>query len=106
MQYNCFNNISKYGFSIEKEFRSSIDLKYSMLDEFFNIAKKITSGIAVEGYLPKYPLIKLVEDDPIFKFEIVDNENIGLNIINFEKGKYHIFPPVQRTGNAAGEAGR
>ncbi len=91
MQYNCFNNISKYGFSIEKEFRSSIDLKYSMLDEFFNIAKKITSGIAVEGYLPKYPLIKLVEDDPIFKFEIVDNENIGLNIINFEKGKYHIF---------------
>lgn len=91
MQYLYFNDISEYGMNIQKKHREYIDLKYNNLDNFFEIMKN--RKIAINGYDfdKRYECITLVEEDPILEFSVIDNENIGLNIINLSKNKYRLY---------------
>lgn len=91
MNYYNFNGISKYGINIEKEYKSSIDLRYKSLDDFFEAMKNKKVAIDDDGFNPEYATVTLVEEDPVLEFDIVDNENIGLNIINLSKEKYIIY---------------
>lgn len=61
---------------ISKQFKSSIILKHGLLDSFFDIYKD------KEVELENIGKIKLVEQDPILDFAIVEEDNIGLNVIN------------------------
>ncbi len=91
MQYLYFNDISTYGINILKKNREYIELKYNNLDNFFEIMKDRKIAITGYDFDEKYQYVTLVEEDPILEFNVVDNENIGLNIINLEKNKYRIY---------------
>lgn len=84
--YFKLNNISVYEFNINRLFKGLIELSYNTLDEFFNIVKG--QRLQIDNY--EFDIIKFVDEDPILDFNIVENENIGLNILDISS-KYILY---------------
>lgn len=91
MQYMLFNSVARYGVDIEKAYKDCIVLKYKTLDDFFEIMKNKNVAISNNKSLDINEYVTFVEEDPCFIFNIVENEDIGLNIINLLKDEYKIF---------------
>lgn len=83
---SMYKSIGEFSGNIDlnKKHKSMILLKYGLLDRFFDIYqdKKIE--------FDEYGEIKLVSQDPIFDMDIIENESIGLNIIN-NSDEYYIY---------------
>ena len=71
-------------FKVSKQLRSNIILKYGLLDRFFEMYKDR------EVEFEKIGKIKFVEQDPLLDFAIVEDENIGLNMINTSEA-YNLY---------------
>lgn len=91
MQYYLFNSVSRYGVDIEKVYKDTIILKYKTLDDFFDIMKDKKIEFSSINYLDIGGYITFVEEDPILEFEIIEDENKDLKVINKLKDKYKIF---------------
>ena len=75
---SMYKSISDFsgGIDLNKKYKSMILLKYGLLDRFFDIYQD--KRIEFE----EYGEVKLVAQDPIFDMSIVEDDSVGLNIIN------------------------
>lgn len=89
-EYDEFSKLGVYAFNLNRRYRGVLKLKYGALDEFFDLMKD--KKVQIEGYSYEkcYGYIKFVDTNPILTFDIVDNENDGIEIIK-EIEDYHII---------------
>ena len=85
-EYLNFSKQDRY-FSIEKHYAPKLNLNYSALDEFFEICKEKEIEIVDYDYTD---VIKLVEEDPVFNFEVDESDN-GIEIKNIIYDDYAIY---------------
>lgn len=90
LEYNEFSKLGTYHFTLNKRFKTNFKLKYSVLDELFDILKGQKLTIEDYDYEKAYGVVMLEESDPSFDIEIVDAEEKGLYVIS-NSDKYYVF---------------
>ena len=90
LEYNEFSKLGTYHFTLNKRFKTNFKLKYSVLDELFDILKGQKVTIEDYDYEKAYGVITLEESDPSFDVEIIDAEEKGLHVISNSE-KYYVF---------------
>lgn len=90
LEYNEFSKLGTYHFTLNKRFKTNFKLKYSVLDELFDILKGQKLTIEDYDYEKAYGVVMLEESDPSFDIEIVDAEEKGLYVIS-NSNKYYVF---------------
>ncbi|MBO5476475.1 MAG: SNF2 helicase associated domain-containing protein [Clostridia bacterium] len=90
LEYNEFSKLGTYHFTLNKRFKTNFKLKYSVLDELFDILKGQKLTIEDYDYEKAYGVVTLEESDPSFDIEIVDTEDKGLYVIS-NSDKYYVF---------------
>ena len=90
LEYNEFSKLGTYHFTLNKRFKTNFKLKYSVLDELFDILKGQKLTIEDYDYEKAYGVVTLEESDPSFDIEIVDAEDKGLYVIS-NSDKYYVF---------------
>ncbi|MDD3303738.1 MAG: DEAD/DEAH box helicase [Clostridia bacterium] len=84
--YFKLNHIASYEFNIHKSFKNTIHLEYNTLDEFFDIMKG--KKIEIDNYDTN--IIECVIGDPILNFNVIEDESVGLNILDTSE-KYRVY---------------
>lgn len=87
LEYANYNIISKNNMEIKKEYQKFLLLKYSALDEFFNIYEN--QAVNFEDDNKNLSKIKFLSEDPMLKFEI--NESDEFIIINHNFEEYKLY---------------
>lgn len=80
-EYSEFSKLGVYSFNLNKRYKGVLKLKYGALDEFFDLMKD--KKIQIEGYTyeKSFGMIKLLEENPKLEFDIVDNNENGIDVI-------------------------
>lgn len=87
--YNEFADCGNYKFSMKRDYRDVMILKYGALDEFFDIMKN--KDIYIDGYnTDEEQKILLVEEDPKLEFNIEEKSDGGLTLFHYNDD-YYIF---------------
>ncbi len=84
--YFKLNKIANSRIDINRIFKSIINLEYSTFDDFFYIMKG--KKVHIENY--DVDEIEFIEENPPLEFNVVENENVGLNILDVS-GKYMLY---------------
>ena len=90
LEYNEFSKLGTYHFTVNKRYKTNFKLKYSLLDEIFEILKGKKILIEDYDYEKAYGMITLEDSDPSFDIEIFDLEDKGLAVTS-NSDKYYIF---------------
>lgn len=90
LEYNEFSKLGTYHFTVSKKYKTNFKLKYSLLDEIFELLKGKKISIDGYDYEKAYGMITLEEGDPSFDIEIVDMKENGLCVISNSE-KYYVF---------------
>ncbi len=90
LEYNEFSKLGTYHFTVSKRYKTNFKLKYSLLDEIFELLKDKKISIDGYDYEKAYGMITLEEGDPSFDIEIVDMKENGLCVISNSE-KYYVF---------------
>ena len=90
LEYNEFSKLGTYHFTLNKRYKTNFKLKYSLLDEIFELLKG--KKIAIEGYdyEKAFGMVTLEDSDPSFDIDIEDMQEKGLNVISNSE-KYYVF---------------
>ena len=90
LEYNEFSKLGTYHFTIGKRYKTNFKLKYSLLDEVFDILKD--KKVAIDGYdyEKAYGMVSLVEKDPPFDINITDVGDKGIEVSTGNE-KYYVF---------------
>lgn len=90
LEYNEFSKLGTYHFTVSKRYKSNFKLKYSVLDEIFNILKD--KKVVIDGYEYEkaYGVITLEESDPSFDIELIDADKSGIYVVS-NSDKYYVF---------------
>lgn len=80
-EYSEFSKLGVYSFNLNKRYKGVLKLKYGALDEFFDLM--IDKKIQIEGYSYEkaFGMIKFVYKNPKLEFDIVDNDQDGIDVI-------------------------
>ena len=90
LEYNEFSKLGTYHFTLNKRYRSNFRLKYSALDEIFEIFENKKIQIDEYNYEKYCGVVTLVSEDPIFDIEILDDNERGILVIG-NSSKYYTF---------------
>lgn len=90
LEYNEFSKLGTYHFTVNKRYKTNFKLKYSLLDEIFELLKNRKVSIEGYDYEKAYGMITLEEGDPSFDIEILDMKENGLCVISNSE-KYYVF---------------
>ena len=90
LEYNEFSKLGTYHFTVNKRYKTNFKLKYSLLDEVFDILKGKKVVIEDYDYEKAYGMVTLEESDPSFDIEIFDMQDSGLAVVS-NSDKYYIF---------------
>ncbi len=90
LEYNEFSKLGTYHFTLTKKYKTNFKLKYSLLDELFEILKG--KQILIDGYdyEKAYGMIELVDSDPSFEIDIMDGEDKGIYVLRNGE-QYYVF---------------
>ena len=90
LEYNEFSKLGTYHFTLNKRYKTNFKLKYSLLDEVFEILKD--QKIVIDGYEYEkaYGMVTLIDEDPSFDVEIIDKQDDGIEVIT-NSDKYYVF---------------
>ena len=89
LEYNEFSKLGTYHFTITKKYKTNFKLKYSLLDELFEILKDKKIAITGYDYEKAYGMITLEDSDPSFDIDILESEK-GIDIIS-TSDKFYVF---------------
>ena len=90
LEYNEFSKLGTYHFTVNKRYKTNFKLKYSLLDEIFELLKNKKISIDGYDYEKAYGMVTLEEGDPSFDIEILDMKENGLCVISNSE-KYYVF---------------
>lgn len=90
LEYNEFSKLGTYHFAVNKRYKTNFKLKYSLLDEIFELLKNKKISIDGYDYEKAYGMVTLEEGDPSFDIEILDMKENGLCVISNSE-KYYVF---------------
>lgn len=90
LEYNEFSKLGTYHFTVNKRYKTNFKLKYSLLDEIFELLNGRKISIEDYEYEKAYGMITLEDGDPAFDIEIVDLGKNGLSVIS-NSDKYYVF---------------
>ncbi len=90
LEYNEFSKLGNYHFTVNKRYKSNFKLKYSLLDEIFNLLKDKRVTIEDYEYEKAHGFITLEESNPSFDIEILDANNDGIYVVSNSE-KYYVF---------------
>lgn len=90
LEYNEFSKLGTYHFTVNKRYKTNFKLKYSLLDEIFELLKNKKISIDGYDYEKAYGMVILEEGDPSFDIEILDMKENGLCVISNSE-KYYVF---------------
>ncbi len=90
LEYNEFSKLGTYHFTVNKRYRTNFKLKYSLLDEIFDILDGQKLSIENYDYEKAYGVVTLENSDPSFDIEIIDAQEKGLYVIS-NSDKYYVF---------------
>ena len=76
LDFKEYKSLSEY-FKLSKEYKNKIKLKYSSLDNFFELM--VGKNLEIEDYDVSKE-VTLLEEDPVFSFDITNNEDKGIVI--------------------------
>ena len=90
LEYNEFSKLGTYHFTLSKRYKTNFKLKYSLLDEIFEILKD--QKIVIDGYEYEkaYGMVTLIDEDPSFDVEIIDKQDEGIEVLT-NSDKYYVF---------------
>lgn len=76
------NTLSSYGINMNKSYKNAVILKNSTLDQFFEIMKDKKIVVENNEYdTEDTGMIEWIAKDPTLEFNVVENDNVGLNIM-------------------------
>ncbi len=90
LEYNEFSKLGTYHFTVNKRYKTNFKLKYSLLDEIFELLKNKKISIDGYDYEKAYGMVTLEDGDPSFDIEILDMKENGLCVISNSE-KYYVF---------------
>jgi len=90
LEYNEFSKLGTYHFTVNKRYKTNFKLKYSLLDEIFELLEGRKISIEDYEYEKAYGMITLENSDPAFDIEIIDLGKNGLSVIS-NSDKYYVF---------------
>ncbi len=90
LEYNEFSKLGTYHFTVSKRYRTNFKLKYSLLDEIFEILKGQKVVIEDYDYEKAYGMVTLEDSNPSFDIDIIDAGDSGIEVVS-TSDKYYVF---------------
>ncbi len=90
LEYDSVLNMTSYYTTFGKKYKAAFSLKYAALDEFFDIVKDSYNKVEVKDNSYEYTEIKLIDEDPLLKFEITENAKDEISVMH-QTDKYKVF---------------
>ena len=89
-EYDEFSKLGVYSFNLNKNYKGVLKLKYGALDEFFSLM--LGEKIQIDGYSYEkcYSSVTLVDKNPNLEFQVIDNDEGGIEIIK-DIYDYYLF---------------